>query len=72
MVMPDGMNGRQLAERLQATNTTLKVIFSSGYSQDFNSESFILEEGVNFLQNPLNKLLALSARALMANETWVH
>lgn len=61
MVMPDGISGRQLAERLQASSPALKVIFSSGYSQDFQSEDFNLEDGVNFLAKPypLNKLLGI-------------
>jgi two-component system cell cycle sensor histidine kinase/response regulator CckA len=34
MVMPGGMNGRELAEQLRSKNPTLKVIFSSGYSRE--------------------------------------
>jgi len=52
MVMPGGMTGRQLAERLIAAKPALKVIFTSGYSEDFVSKGFSLVEGVNFLQKP--------------------
>lgn len=52
MVMPDGLNGRQLADAFKAIRPSLKVIFSSGYSQDFLSKDFHLEEGVNYLAKP--------------------
>ena len=52
MVMPDGMNGRELAERVLKTNPELKVIYTSGYSADVVDRNFRLEEGVNFLPKP--------------------
>jgi two-component system cell cycle sensor histidine kinase/response regulator CckA len=52
MVMPEGLGGRELAERLQAEKTTLKVIYTSGYSVDLTDGDLQLEEGVNFLPKP--------------------
>ncbi|MGD1083497.1 MAG: response regulator [Verrucomicrobiota bacterium] len=52
MVMPDGMSGRQLAERLKADNPSLKVLFTSGYSTELLGKDLGLEEGLNFLQKP--------------------
>jgi two-component system cell cycle sensor histidine kinase/response regulator CckA len=52
MVMPDGMNGRELADRLKAENPNLKVIFTTGYSADLMGKDIVLREGVNFLQKP--------------------
>ena len=52
MVMPDGMTGRELAEKLQAEKPGLKVIFTSGYNPDLVGENLLLREGVNFLQKP--------------------
>jgi CheY-like chemotaxis protein len=52
MVMPDGISGRQLAEKLKAENPRLKVIFTSGYSSDLIGKDFVVKEGVNFLQKP--------------------
>lgn len=52
MVMPEGMSGRELAERLLARKPTLKVIYTSGYSADATSPDFPLEDGVNFLAKP--------------------
>ena len=52
MVMPDGMSGRQLAERLKADNPALKVLYTSGYSTDLLGKDLELQEGINFLQKP--------------------
>jgi len=52
MVMPDGMNGIELAEKLLRKNPGLKVIYTSGYSADVAGKDFPLDEGVNFLAKP--------------------
>jgi CheY-like chemotaxis protein len=52
IVMPDGMTGRDLAEKAQAEKSGLKAIFTSGYSSDIVGKDFIIEEGVNYLQKP--------------------
>jgi signal transduction histidine kinase len=52
MVMPDGMSGRQLAERLQAEAPDLKVIYTSGYSPGMAGKDIALLEGFNFLAKP--------------------
>ncbi len=52
MVMPDGMSGRQLAERLKADNPDLKVLYTSGYSTELLGKDLALQEGTNFLQKP--------------------
>jgi len=52
MVMPDGMSGRQLAERLQAEDPALKVIYTSGYSPGMAGKDIALLEGFNFLAKP--------------------
>ncbi len=52
MVMPDGVSGRQLAERLKADNPALKVLYTSGYSTDLLGKDLALQEGLNFLQKP--------------------
>ena len=54
MVMPRGVTGRELAERLLAEQPELKVIYTSGYSPDLFDGSLILEEGVNYLPKPYN------------------
>ncbi|MEO7932854.1 MAG: PAS domain S-box protein [Chthoniobacterales bacterium] len=52
LVMPDGMSGKALAERLIGENPQLKVIFMSGYSAEIVGKDFPLKEGVNFLTKP--------------------
>jgi len=52
MVMPGGMTGKDLAERLLSEKPKLKVIYTSGYSIEVASRDFPLEEGVNFLAKP--------------------
>ena len=53
LVMPGGMTGKGLAERLLEENPKLKVIYVSGYSAEVAGKDFPLEEGVNFLAKPV-------------------
>lgn len=63
LVMPNNMNGRELAERLWAQSPGLKVIFTSGYSADIVGKDFKLEPELNFLQKPYQpQTLALTIR----------
>jgi CheY-like chemotaxis protein len=63
LVMPDQMNGRELAEKLWAERPGLKVIFTSGYSADVVGKGFVLHRGLNYLQKPYQpRLLALAVR----------
>ena len=52
LIMPENMNGRELAEKLWADRADLKVIFSSGYSADIVGKDFRLEPELNYLQKP--------------------
>ena len=52
MVLPDGMMGRELAEKLKGEKPQLKVVFTSGYSASVVGKGPSLVEGVNFLQKP--------------------
>ncbi len=54
MVMPHGVSGRELAERLRGDKPSLKVIYSSGYSLAVVGTDMVLREGLNFLQKPYN------------------
>jgi len=49
MVLPGGMTGRELATQLQERKPNLKVIYSTGYSQDLVESQ---ADPVNFLQKP--------------------
>jgi len=52
MVMPDGISGTQLAEKLKRENPGLKVIFTTGYSAELLGNEIEIKEGENFLQKP--------------------
>ena len=52
LVMPGGINGKELGERLLAKHPKLMVIYASGYSAEIVSKDFPLKEGVNFLTKP--------------------
>jgi len=66
LVMPDRMNGRQLAERLQADRPEVKVIFTSGYSAEIVGKDFVLRPGLNYLQKPFQpQKLATMVRACL-------
>ena len=52
MIMPEGISGLELAERVLADKPDLKVIYSSGYSLDVVSPNFTTRDGLNFLQKP--------------------
>jgi PAS domain S-box-containing protein len=52
MVMPEGMTGRDLAEKLQAEKPGLRVLYSSGYSPDVVGGHFKLPENSFFLPKP--------------------
>jgi two-component system cell cycle sensor histidine kinase/response regulator CckA len=52
IVMPNGLKGNVLADRLRQNKSDLKVIFSSGYSSDFATETAPLNERFSFLEKP--------------------
>ncbi len=52
MMMPEGVSGRDLAEKVQRDRADIKVIYTSGYSLDVVSPDFTLKEGINYLQKP--------------------
>ena len=51
VVMP-GMNGRELATQLALRNPEMKVLFTSGYTEDVISHHGVLAEGVSFIGKP--------------------
>jgi two-component system, cell cycle sensor histidine kinase and response regulator CckA len=52
LVMPGGMNGKELCERLLKDNPKLRVIYTSGYSTAVAGKDLLLKEDVNFLAKP--------------------
>ena len=52
LVMPGGVNGRQLADVLRGQSPKLKVVYMSGYSADVLGKEFTVQPGIDFLQKP--------------------
>jgi len=52
MVMPGGMSGLELAEKLRVTNSALKVIITSGYSLEIAGRNLLKEAGIAHLAKP--------------------
>lgn len=66
MVMPGGMNGRELAERALEIRPGIKVLFTSGYSSDAVLRKGILSRDVQFLSKPYRRVeLAAKVREVM-------
>ena len=52
IVMPEGMSGRELAEKLQKAHPHLPVILTSGYSQDMIERETALDDRIKFFSKP--------------------
>lgn len=61
MVMPEGVSGRDLADRVKADKPDIKILFVSGYSVELVGDNFALREGLNFLPKPYNPQALLRA-----------
>jgi signal transduction histidine kinase/CheY-like chemotaxis protein len=67
MIMPGSMNGRQLAEKALQRRASLKVLFTSGYSNEVIIHHGHLDAGVLLLAKPYRKSdLAQMIRAALA------
>jgi PAS domain S-box-containing protein len=66
VIMPGTMNGRQLANELQKTSPGLKVLFTSGYTENAIIHHGRLDSGVMLLAKPYRKsdLAAMIRKAL--------
>ncbi len=66
MVMPGGLTGRQVSERLLAEDPALKVLYSSGYSAGMAGKDVAVLKEKNFLPKPYcpTKLLEILRRCL--------
>jgi DNA-binding NtrC family response regulator len=52
VVLPDGMNGRQLAEVLLREKPDLRVIFTSGFNMELAGPNQRLRPGISFIAKP--------------------
>jgi len=67
VVMPGGMNGRELATEALKVSPQLRVLFSSGYAENAIAHQGMLEIGVPMLQKPYTRMdLARMVRRTLA------
>jgi PAS domain S-box-containing protein len=52
IVMPQGIRGYELADKLLADKPSVRVIYMSGYASDTEPRRAMLVEGVNFIRKP--------------------
>src|SRR6202171_1342644 len=70
MIMPGSMNGRQLADEALRSRPTLKVLFTSGYTENTVIHYGRLDAGVLLLAKPYRKSdLALMIRSALGADT---
>jgi two-component system, cell cycle sensor histidine kinase and response regulator CckA len=69
MVMPR-MGGKVMAEWLRTTHPELKILFTSGYTDDAIAQHGVLEPGIAFLPKPYTPgILARKVRAMLDDQT---
>jgi two-component system, cell cycle sensor histidine kinase and response regulator CckA len=60
VIMP-GMLGKELAERMQARDPTVRVLFMSGYAQPILASRGTLDPGVTLIEKPFGRTELLTA-----------
>jgi len=53
VIMP-GMDGKELAEKVKANNSGIRVLFMSGYASNVIVHRGVLDEGVHYIQKPFS------------------
>jgi PAS domain S-box-containing protein len=53
IIMP-GMNGKEMATRMEAIRPGTKVLYMSGYTSDFIAQRGVLEDGTHFIPKPFD------------------
>ena len=66
MVLPGGMNGRQMADEAVRRRPTLRVLFATGYTRNAVVHNGMLDAGVAFLPKPFTiAQLAIKVREVL-------
>jgi len=67
MVMPGGVTGLELVGRLRADRPDIKIIITSGYTQELVPAAQLSEQGLEFLQKPWKpSALAATIREMLS------
>jgi len=70
VILPDGMDGGELARQAKARHPDIKVLFASGYSRNALVHQGRLEEGVHLIDKPYRRRdLARGVRAALDEPT---
>jgi signal transduction histidine kinase/ActR/RegA family two-component response regulator len=70
VVMPGAVNGRTLAERAMVINPAIKVLFTSGYTENSIVHNSRLDPGIEFLSKPYDReRLAIKIRRVLDGPT---
>jgi len=68
IIMPGGMNGRELADQAQTSYPRLKVLYTSGYTENAIVHHGRLDPGVELLSKPYTRLeLATKVRRVITD-----
>jgi PAS domain S-box-containing protein len=68
LIMP-GMNGKVLADKILELSDTIKILYTSGYSEDYISGENIVFEEERFLQKPFTiKTLAEKVKHILSTD----
>jgi len=73
VIMPN-LDGKRLYEEISAIRSDMKVIFMSGYSEEYLHARGIVDDGINFMPKPVlsSELLKNSGNYLTAREEAVN
>jgi len=71
VMLPGGMTGLELADAARRLRPDLRVLFTSGYSEDLNARSAAASSDLPFLAKPYRKhALASLLEAIMGRKTF--
>lgn len=70
IVLPRGVSGWDLAEEFSLDEPGLPIVYTSGYSPEFDERGSILERGINYIPKPFNQreLLTIVRESLARSE----
>jgi CheY-like chemotaxis protein len=66
IVLPDRVDGQELARRMRKKNPRLKIVYTSEYGLELGQSEAELRDGVNLIQKPFQPLvLARTVRSCL-------
>jgi len=59
VIMPGGMNGKDLASKMTGANPATRVLYMSGYTANTIVHHGVLDEGAHFIAKPFSSVALL-------------